>query len=423
MKNASTFLLVSLFCFFFLASATPQSEVVDPPIEFAQFNIIPPEYSNVGGTTSFTGPLAATARTIQFLIHDSLLTGLIGKEIQGISFRLPVSATSNWPAAEVTYPSYDIYLSGSVTPSARSLTFANNIVGSQTQVRSGPLVIPADSYTFNQVPNDWGPQITFNNYWLYNGGHLLIEIRSSVTTGTSRSVDAIGTSITGYGTYFSACWASGSTATSGSQGNFCVLRLTSDDPIPVELTSFTANTVSNTVELKWITATELNNRGFEIQRKLNASEFESIGFINGNGTTTEESNYSFTDYNLSEGLYSYRLKQIDFDGTFEFSNEINIEINSPENFSLAQNYPNPFNPSTTIKYSIPNVISTGGKNLNVILKVFDVLGVEIATLVNEEKSAGNYEVNFNATSLSSGVYLYKIQAGSFVQTKKMLLIR
>jgi hypothetical protein len=201
------------------------------------------------------------------------------------------------------------------------------------------------------------------------------------------------------------------------------LRLTSDDPIPVELTSFTANTISNKVELKWITATELNNRGFEIQRKLNASEFESIGFINGNGTTTEESNYSFTDYNLSEGLYSYRLKQIDFDGTFEFSNEINIEINSPENFSLAQNYPNPFNPSTTIKYSIPNVISTGGKNLNVILKVFDVLGVEIATLVNEEKSAGNYEVNFNATSLSSGVYLYKIQAGSFVQTKKMLLIR
>lgn len=186
MKNVSTFLLVSLFCFFFFGTSTPQSEVVDPPIEFAQFNTIPPEYNNVGGTTTFTGPLAITARTIQFLIHDSLLTNLVGKDLQGLSYRLPVSATSNWPAAEVTYPSYDVYLSESVTPSARSLTFADNIVGQQTQVRSGPLVIPADSYTFNQAPNNWGPQITFNNYWLYNGGHLLIEIRSSVTTGTSK---------------------------------------------------------------------------------------------------------------------------------------------------------------------------------------------------------------------------------------------
>jgi len=427
MKNVSTFLLVSLFCFFLFDSSTPQSEIFSPPSEFVQFNTIPPEYSTIGGTATFLGPFANTARTIQFLIHDTLLIDLVGKELQGISFRLPVSATSNWPVDEGTYPNYDIYLSESVAPSARSLTFADNVVGPQTQVRSGSLVIPADSYTFGLVPNNWGPEITFNNYWLYNGGHLLIEIRSSIPNTTSRSVDAIGTSTAGYGTLFSACWASGSTATSGSQGNFCILRLTSDVPVPVELTSFTTNTITNTVELQWITASELNNSGFEIQRKFNTSEFESIGFINGNGTTTEESNYSFTDYNLTEGQYSYRLKQIDFDGTFEFSNEINVEINSPENFSLAQNYPNPFNPSTTIKYSIPNVTLSGVEGSRVQLKVFDVLGNEVATLVNEYKNAGSYEVDFSttggATSLSSGVYFYKLSAGSFVQTKKMILLK
>jgi len=423
MKNVSTFLLVSLFSFFLFNSSTPQSDIVDPPTEFAQFNTIPPEYGSVGGTATFIGPLASTARTIQFLIHDTLLTDLVGKDLQGISFRLPGSATSNWPAAEVTYPTYDIYLSESVTPSARSLTFADNVVGPQTQVRSGPLVIPTDSYTFGLVPNDFGPQITFNNFWLYNGGHLLIEIRSSVPNTTSRSVDAIGTSTSGYGTLFSACWASGSTATSGSQGNFCILRLTSDSPVPVELTSFTANTINNNVELEWVTASELNNAGFEIQRKLNNSDFESIGFIIGNGTTTEVSNYSFTDYNLTEGQYSYRLKQLDFDGTFEFSNEINVEINAPENYYLGQNYPNPFNPNTTIKFSIPNVTLSGVEGSRVTLTVYDVLGTEIAILVNEEKPAGSYEVSFDASSLTSGAYFYKLQSGSFVQTKKMILIK
>ncbi len=356
MKNVLTFLLISLFFLYFSYSSAQQSEVLNPPTEIAQYKVIPPEYATIGGTATFIGPLASTARTIQFLIHDSLLTDFVGQELQGFSFRLPGSATTNWPAAEVTYPNYDIYLSESVDPSARSLTFANNIVGTQTQVRTGPLVIPADSYTFNQVPNEFGPEISFNNYWLYNGGNLLIEIRSSVPNSTSRSVDALSTTTTGYGTSFSACWASGSTATSGSQGNFCILRLTADNPIPVELTSFTANTLRNKVELKWVTATEINNSGFEIQRKLNSSEFQSIGFVTGNGTTTGKSNYTFTDINLPIGQYIYRLKQIDFDGTYEFSNEINVEVNSPEDYSLAQNYPNPFNPSTTISSQVISIV-------------------------------------------------------------------
>ncbi|MFZ1518851.1 MAG: T9SS type A sorting domain-containing protein [Ignavibacteriaceae bacterium] len=199
--------------------------------------------------------------------------------------------------------------------------------------------------------------------------------------------------------------------------------------VPVELVSFSANVSNNSVELSWITATELNNSGFEIERSSHTersrsmADWEKIGFINGNGTTSESHSYSFIDNNLLPGKYIYRLKQIDFDGTFSYSNEVEVDLSMPKIFSLGQNYPNPFNPSTIIKFSIPDVISAEGRNLNITLKVYDVIGNEIATLVNENKPAGNYEVSFDARNLSSGTYFYKLQAGSFVETKKMVLIK
>jgi hypothetical protein len=192
--------------------------------------------------------------------------------------------------------------------------------------------------------------------------------------------------------------------------------------VPVELVSFTANVSNNSVTLNWITASELNNSGFDIERSCHTersrsmTDWEIIGFINGNGTTSESHSYSFTDNDLSVGKYSYRLKQIDFDGTFSYSNEIEIDLNLPQSFSLQQNYPNPFNPTTSIKYQVSSIS-------NVSLKVYDVLGTEIATLVNENKPAGNYDVTFNASSLASGVYFYKLQAGSFTETKKMIILR
>ena len=198
--------------------------------------------------------------------------------------------------------------------------------------------------------------------------------------------------------------------------------------VPVELVSFSVNVNNNNVNLNWITATELNNSGFDIERAVIANEvknlnWETIGFVNGNGTTSESHSYSFTDENIVSGKYSYRLKQIDFDGTFEYSNEVEVDLSLPQIFSLEQNYPNPFNPTTTIKYSIPSVISNEERNLNVTLKIYDILGNEVATLVNENKPAGSYEIDFNASSLTSGVYFYKFQAGSFVETKKMILLR
>ena len=195
---------------------------------------------------------------------------------------------------------------------------------------------------------------------------------------------------------------------------------------PVELVSFNATSLDNDVKLDWTTATETNNSGFEILRKAqNDNEWNSIGFVPGFGTTTEPKTYSFTDENVTTGTYKYRLKQIDFDGSFTYSNEIEVIVDfTPKDFVLYQNYPNPFNPNTTIKFEIPSVIASGAKQSQfVTLKVYDILGNEVATLVNEEKRLGVYEVEFNASSLASGMYLYKLQAGKFVQLKKMILIK
>jgi hypothetical protein len=190
-----------------------------------------------------------------------------------------------------------------------------------------------------------------------------------------------------------------------------------DASIPVELSSFNAIANNGNVKLNWTTATELNNSGFEILRRTQRGEnWQKIGFVPGFGTTTERHSYSFIDDVVENGTYDYRLKQIDFDGSFEYSNIVEVQVIQPFEFSLEQNYPNPFNPSTKIKYSIPQISQ-------VQIKVFDVLGNELKTIVNEEKSTGTYEITLHAENLPSGVYFYQLRAGEFVQTKKMLLLK
>ncbi|HZW38597.1 MAG TPA: T9SS type A sorting domain-containing protein [Ignavibacteriaceae bacterium] len=186
--------------------------------------------------------------------------------------------------------------------------------------------------------------------------------------------------------------------------------------LPVELSSFTAITNNDDVELLWSTATETNNKGFEVQRKSGSNDWTTLSFIEGRGTSTQKNNYSFLDKRLSEGKYSFRLKQTDFNGQFEYSNTIEVEVGEPSEFTLSQNYPNPFNPTTSIKYSVPfeNKVS---------IKVFDVMGKEIMSLVNEVKPVGNYEVQFDASSFSAGTYFYQMTSGNFVSTKKLILIK
>ena len=206
------------------------------------------------------------------------------------------------------------------------------------------------------------------------------------------------------------------TADGWAQTNKPYLTVAYSYVVPVELTSFNATTIQNEVTLKWSTATETNNQGFQIERMTVGGAYEDVGFVAGFGTTTEPKAYSFVDSKLESGSYTYRLKQVDFDGTFTYSNEVNVDVEIPLVYSLEQNYPNPFNPSTTIKYSI-------AKEGFVKLVIFNMLGEEVTTLVNTQQKAGRYEVNFNAAGLSSGVYVYRIETANFVTSKKLMLMK
>jgi N-acetylneuraminic acid mutarotase len=186
--------------------------------------------------------------------------------------------------------------------------------------------------------------------------------------------------------------------------------------LPVELVSFTGNNVNGKVLLEWKTATELNNNGFEVQRKVAESEFATIGFVKGQGTTTNQKEYSYTDRNLVDGNYFYRLKQIDYNGSYEYSNVIEVDVRLLDKFTLEQNYPNPFNPTTTIGYVLQ-------EKSNAKLTLLNSIGEEIAVLVNKEQDKGYHKVEFDAANLSSGVYFYQLKAGNFIQTRKMILVK
>jgi peptidoglycan/xylan/chitin deacetylase (PgdA/CDA1 family) len=194
------------------------------------------------------------------------------------------------------------------------------------------------------------------------------------------------------------------------------ITLIQTNPLPVELTSFAAVVSKMNVILTWKTATEVNNYGFNVERRVDNNNWEEIGFVNGNGNSNSPKDYSFLDKNLIGGSkIQYRLKQIDNDGQFEHSNVVEVNV-VPDEYVLYQNYPNPFNPSTTIRYQIPT-------ESKVVIKIYNILGSEVMELLNERKEAGVYEVEFKAENLPSGTYIYRIIADNFVETKKMILLK
>jgi hypothetical protein len=217
-------------------------------------------------------------------------------------------------------------------------------------------------------------------------------------------------------TFDGGCIIAGHTLSFGAGLHDVYLVKTSIVNIPVELISFNGLFENGIVKLSWVTASETNNSGFEIERKLKGIEWEKAGFVEGYGTTTDYQYYSFNDFNVQPGSYLYRLKQVDYDGSYEYSGEIEIEVVNPVEFSLNQNYPNPFNPSTIISWQSPVDEVT-------LLKVYDVLGNEVAVLVNEYKPAGSYKAEFTSSGLASGVYFYRLKIGTFVQSRKMILIQ
>ena len=206
-------------------------------------------------------------------------------------------------------------------------------------------------------------------------------------------------------------------------GNDGLVIKSTDELLPVELLTLFTSIKNNSVTLFWETATEVDNYGFEVARCENSNvkgeTWQTVGFVQGHGNSNSVKSYSFTDKNLKSGKYLYRLKMIDTDGSFEYSNEVEVDVTLPTEFTLMQNYPNPFNAQTKIKFTIP----PGANNNKVTLKLFNILGEEIKTLLNEELEAGFHEVDFNASNLASGVFIYRIEWDDKFKVKKMMMIK
>ncbi|MCX6148906.1 MAG: T9SS type A sorting domain-containing protein [Ignavibacteriales bacterium] len=186
--------------------------------------------------------------------------------------------------------------------------------------------------------------------------------------------------------------------------------------VPVELVAFNAQFSNSIVTLNWKTATETNNQGFQVERKANGN-WEKVGYVKGAGTSSNINQYSYVDNNVPQvEKVSYRLKQIDLNGSYNYSSEVEVATQQPNKFELSQNYPNPFNPTTKINYTIP-------VDSKVTLAVYSITGELVIELVNELQTAGTYTVDFNASNLANGTYFYKISAGNFIQAKKMMLVK
>lgn len=263
-----------------------------------------------------------------------------------------------------------------------------------------------------------------------NGGNTAFYPEFEVTSDTAVGVYYNGVYIVQYYTNILTNYTVGEKVKSNKLGILgyiiiiiIILIITTQEAggeLPIELITFLSLISGQNVTLNWATTKELNNSGFEVQRlyqEIQNPDWINLGFVKGNGTTNTPTNYTFTDNSLNTGKYKYRLKQIDFNGNFKYYdlNSI-VEIGAPLKFSLSQNYPNPFNPHTTIKYGLPKMDFVN-------LKIFDVLGREIATLVNEKQSPGYYSVDWDGSAFSSGVYFYRLYTGVLTDTKRMVLIK
>jgi hypothetical protein len=377
-------------------------------------------YNNI---TNYTG----TTFYFSFLLN---LTSASASSV-GYFLTLGDSAGSTSSLAPKIYATangtgYNIGLSKTTTSVANGLIYGSTILNfDQTYL----IVV---RYTFNAA-GTVAPAKFDDEAYLWVNPDLTAEpsiINAECTASVGGTIGTGDTDFDGFGTIAggvgSFIWHN--RGVTNPAGNFDGIRIghgsTSADAwtnldaeviVPVELISFAASVNGTSVNLNWSTATEINNNGFEIQR--NSGEgFVTIGFVKGNGTTTEAKNYSYSDNNLVTGNYSYRLKQVDFNGAYDYSKVVEVEIVTLNNFELSQNYPNPFNPTTSIRFNIPEAG-------NVKLAVYNLLGQEVKTLVNGFRTAGSYTVNFDASNLSSGIYLYKIEMNNFTQTRKMTLLK
>jgi photosystem II stability/assembly factor-like uncharacterized protein len=263
---------------------------------------------------------------------------------------------------------------------------------------------PAGSTTLYKVKI-----ISENIIWISGSSGLVFfttDGGTSWTTSTSFPVSGLTRTMYNMAVKGPYLWVAGSTGT--------IIKGYSD-PIPVEMHSFSASAVNDEIILSWQTATETNNKGFEVEQLIN-SLWENIGFVNGRGTTTEPYRYNFSVKVKESGIYKFRLKQIDYDGSWVYTSAVEVNTEMPSVYTLEQNFPNPFNPSTAITFAI-------GSKERVSIIIYDILGNFIKEVINEDKEAGNHTIYLNASDLSSGVYIYRLNAGSYTSARKMMLMK
>lgn len=344
---------------------------------------------------------SATARTpeayIRNNIFDNVRTGGTGKHYAiGNNYGAAASSSTGW------------------SPSACDYNVLNSADTSTIGWWSGDVGLAGWKAASGCDTNSWsGVPITYTNS---STGNLRFNMGVTPTKLESRGIPvaSVTTDIDGFARPKPGAVNGGAIAPDMGAGESDMVPII---PLPVELTSFTSSINGNNVTLKWSTVMEENNKAFEIERKTTGTAWNKIGYTEGHGTTNQINNYSYTERGIAAGHYSYRLKQIDYNGNYKYY-DLNSEviIGIPSKFSLSQNYPNPFNPATVINYELPimNYVS---------LKVYDISGKEVANLVNEVKQAGYYSATFDAKGLSSGMYFYKLSTDNFSAVKKMVVIK
>jgi hypothetical protein len=305
---------------FFLLIASLLSTV----IVFSQTLVVPSDNTGTAGESAFSGPHSAQNRTIQWLINSSLLTEMTGKPITGISFRSKSSVA--WPTAATTQTSFDIYLAPGVAPASRGL-LNDNITAARTLVRSGSLTIPAAAYPATS-PSSWGPVITFDQPYVYTGGHLVLEIRYTPAS-SSLSCDARATGASGYGTLFSAGYINAYAPSSGTltQGNFLLPRFSYNSLLPITLTTFDGSISGNNALLNWSASATVANEYFEVERSTDGQRFVKIGSIPAVPGGDQHA-YDFTDAGaVAHGatLY-YRLGLGEHERNMRYSNTITLRV-------------------------------------------------------------------------------------------------
>ena len=393
--------------------------------------------------TDASGPYTSALNNVSITIYPATsimyaISGNTGLANVTLSYTDGVAKT----AISASDGSYNISIpsnwTGVITPSKTDYSFTpnnysySNITSDQpnkdyTAILNAPTANNASNVTQSSFSANWTLIASATNYFLDVATDTLftniIAGYNNLNVGNV-STYTVNSNISPNTGYYYRVRANN---ISGSSGNSNVMEVTS--LVPVELASFSVQALLNKIKLNWNTATEVNNFGFEIERAVQSEtkiknvqhlqmiDWKKIGFVKGAGTSNSPKDYSFIDENPVGGNnFQYRLKQIDNDGTYKYSEILNVKI-LPSQFDLSQNYPNPFNPTTTINYEVAVPV-------NVTLKIYNMLGEEVATLINNQfREAGQYNVNFNASKLASGAYVYRLTAGNFVQTKKMILTK